>query len=204
MTHCSQVPVLVAMIVLQSWICSAAAADFEQLRRDDAVRAGEALIAAIRASEPRAAAFEMDPSQSVALRSADGAAQILLLPAAKLLPDLENPFLAQEHGLPVGWIAFQGLNLANVPTDKLFVVKLSNSADPRPMAALLTVRRISSAEFRMELWGKADAPLAAVPMFSRKGPNPGVVSLAVRTGLLDMCWLGKYRAYLTMDRSVVK
>lgn len=163
---------------------------------EDSEAAARAFVERIASLGPRLASLEIDPAQAVGVRSVDGAAEILLAPVANLVPDRDNPFLAQDVGLPVGAIRFKGVALHGVDPERCFPDPLDGDGG---YAALLTARRISTAEFRFEIWGPAAGPLAASPIFVQRTAEPRTVQAAVRVGLLDLCWFGRYRAFFPID-----
>jgi hypothetical protein len=184
------------------WALSAAALlageprSYQPTPAEDAGRAARGFVERIAALGPRLASLELDPDEAVGVQSPGGAAEILIVPVANLLPDRDNPFLAQDVGLPVAAMRFQGVVLHGVDPDRCFPDPVDGDGG---YAALLTARRISSAEFRFEIWGPADGPLAASPIFVQRTSEPRTVRAAVRAGLLDLCWFGRYEAFFPID-----
>lgn len=189
------------VIVLSMVPCSSVlGGEIQRYSREAAQEAGEALIGRVPSLGARLSALEADPSQSSGMREEGTGISVLVVPAAKLLADRDNPFLSQDRGLPVGLIEMRGVGVVGVDGEQLYPVAPENEASAPSWVGLLTVRRISTSEFRMELWGKSESPLAAVPFFVQRKAEPGTVDVTIRTGLIDLCWLGQYRAFLPFER----
>lgn len=145
--------------------------------------------------------FDADPTHAVALQSADKTLEVVVVPARGLRDDPDDPFLSQDRGVAVGYFRMRGLapTEALPALDKFFPSTAQDTSTA--LVGVLSIQKLSSSEFRLQLWGKSDVPLAAVGLIATPWDGDGAAPVRIRSfpGLIECTWLGKYRAYLPVD-----
>lgn len=159
----------------------------------------EFLLEQIESLESQDLTFEADATQALALQSEDRSVEVLLVPAKGLKDDPDNPFLHQDRGVPVGYLQLHGVVPAEGRQSQDLFYSLTRKDGSNVLVAVLSVQKLSGSEFRLQLWGRADSPLAAVPLFVARDVDARPVGLHWYAGLIECAWMGKYRAYLPVD-----
>ena len=144
--------------------------------------------------------MELDAAHAIVLQSKDRAAEILFIPNTSMKLDPEDALLAQDRGAAVGWLILHGLEPTNkTKKEGCKPLTFDGKEYQGTTGCQLTVRRLTSGELRLELWGVGDGPVAAAELLPSAKPVGEHVTLQYVSGLLAGSGLAKSLFFLPLS-----
>ena len=144
--------------------------------------------------------MEVDAPHACVLQSQDRAIEIIFIPSTSMKLDPEDALLAQDRGVAVGWLILQGLEPTNKSKkDGRKTLTFEAKEYQGTTAYQLAIRRLTSGELRLELWGIGDGPVAATGLVPPAKPVDEHVDLRFVSGLLAGSGLAKSLFFLPLS-----
>lgn len=191
-----------AVMLSLAWVCSASGLDLSPIPDDTAKEIGKALTGLAAKVEKLPVKVEADLDNLKGLVSDDQMHGLLVVPAKGIKEDRENPGLSKDKGMPIGVIYFYNL----LPTELKDKKALPEVKFTDPDAGLtreirfgfLTVKKNDDSDYRLQLWGIGDKPVAETNLSEDAGDSKAPIELDFSGDELEILLLGKFPSTLPL------
>lgn len=183
---------------------AAQAVELDTMPAEQSTGIAAALAEQANAVEKLPAKVDPDIENARGLLSLDQQHGVLVIPAKGLSEDRDNPALAEEKGAPVGLLFFHNVLPTDVEKkDKLFTFNYTdeNGQEREIRFAILTIRKFSDEDFKLQVWGSEKEPLVECQLEEEVSDEKSPVEIEAVGDDLEFTWLGSYPCYLGITAS---
>lgn len=180
----------------------AAAIELSPMPAENATTIAPALLELVGKVEKLPAKFAGDADNAKGLLSDDQQQALMFIPAKSLKDDRENPSLGEGKGMPIGYIFFHNLLPGDLKDKKkLFTFEYTdeNGQKREVRFGVVTVKKESDDDFRMQIWGVTPEPVAEGNFEEEEGETKNPIELDYNGMELEVLLLGRYPSYITLQ-----
>lgn len=165
-----------------------------------------ALVEAVAKVEKLPVKLTLNPEACKGMASDDQQQALMIVGAKEIKDDRDNPEMMKETGAPIGILFLSNLLPGDLKDKKkLFTVEytMEDGSKREVRFGILTVRKYSDDDFKLQLLGVDGKPVAEGPISEEESDKKDPISIEydAANGELEIVLLGKYPTYLPVKEA---